>query len=1225
VDQLGNRTTFTYDSDHYLLDINDPLGNRASRADYDADGRLVAVTDAKGRRTEFNRNLDSQVEISTDALGNTTTTRYDDFGNVLSIEQPFTSEGVAMVAVTTFEYDAAGNRTLTVDPDGVTTQAAFDDKKNVLQSVVDPGGLEITRSYTYDANGDRTSTTWPTGEVLNYAYDGSGNPTELVDPSGAKTTLEYNASGRATRREDPTGGIAEMGYDGEGRLTSETIKDADGNVLRQTSATYDNNGNKLTQTVLRNGATVTTSWQYDALNRKTAETDPLGNTRRWEYNALGRISATVDKLGRRIEFEYDEVGDITKKTYADGTFETWEYDVVGNIVARTDRAGNRTRFEYDELRRRVGTILPDDREVRTVYTPGGRVAATIDTNGARTDYEYDASGRRTKVISPLVFDAETGADVRPEIAYEYDACCSEKAIVDPRGNRMEFDNDFETRTFKIFYPDGTERTRLMDAGMRVVGAIDEDGNLTEAEYDPLGQLLSVTLPPPKAGDPRPRYTYEYDESGNLISQTDALGRTTAFEYDGFNRMTKKILPGGQEQSFAYDAAGNIVGITDFDGQTTSYEYDVLDRMVKKTAPDGTFATLTYDDYGQLSTVTDSRGLTRYSYDALGRMIGLTQPGIGSIDYSHDSFGRLVQTGTTDSTIDYSYDDQNRLTGVSGPAGTAGFGYDAAGNPVRIQYPNGVMAWIHYDNRNRAVGIEHTASDDTELAVYDYTRTASGRVSQIRELDGSQEDYTYDAIGRLIGETRTGANPFSRIHEYDLVGNRTRLVADGVETLYSYDINDRLLTAGTINFAYDSRGNRTSRDAGGGAVATYDWDFNNRLKRVETPSGSVIDYEYDFVGRRVAKTVDGNAVDYLVDVYNPTGLPQVLEEHDGSGLLASYTYGLDLIAMTRGAANSYYHADLHGSTRLLTNDAEAITDGYSYDGYGELTALAGSTQNNYLYSGEQFDPDSALYYLRARYYDPSVARFISRDGFPGSLVDPLSQHPYLYAHADPVNGIDPTGNFTLIGLSMGQVIQGVLRAINIGKKAYQLCKLKDKLQKFEFLMGFLRTLYAGFKALNSAIGGEAGWTGYSGTTVTVVAYKYEASDHFRLGDGIKMAEYKELAKYGADIPPAGGPEPWFEVAAKTFKNPATRKIEGAVSSWTRFRATAAIAGGIEEELVWYYTCGIKSMTLAVGASLSVSPYGSSSGSLQVGGKVYIKAIFFGGLADFQFNIFELKNP
>jgi RHS repeat-associated protein len=101
-------------------------------------------------------------------------------------------------------------------------------------------------------------------------------------------------------------------------------------------------------------------------------------------------------------------------------------------------------------------------------------------------------------------------------------------------------------------------------------------------------------------------------------------------------------------------------------------------------------------------------------------------------------------------------------------------------------------------------------------------------------------------------------------------------------------------------------------------------------------------------------------------------------------------------------------------RFLTNASGHVTDSYDYDAFGNLLNHTGDTVNNYLYCGEQFDSTTGLYYLRARYMNPSTGTFISQDAYQGSVYDPVSLHKYLYANANPVMYSDPSGYKTSLG-------------------------------------------------------------------------------------------------------------------------------------------------------------------------------------------------------------------
>jgi RHS repeat-associated protein len=152
--------------------------------------------------------------------------------------------------------------------------------------------------------------------------------------------------------------------------------------------------------------------------------------------------------------------------------------------------------------------------------------------------------------------------------------------------------------------------------------------------------------------------------------------------------------------------------------------------------------------------------------------------------------------------------------------------------------------------------------------------------------------------------------------------------------------------------------------------------------------------------------------YLLDDRNHTGFIQVLAEYSNTANPPerAYTYGHDLIAQRLNTGTSYYGYDGHGSVRLLTGATTAAleTDSYDYDAYGQLLAKTGTTPNHYRYTGEQWDSDLGMYFLRARYLNPNTGRFWSMDSYEGRNEDPLSLHKYLYAQGNPVDRIDPSG-------------------------------------------------------------------------------------------------------------------------------------------------------------------------------------------------------------------------
>ena len=184
----------------------------------------------------------------------------------------------------------------------------------------------------------------------------------------------------------------------------------------------------------------------------------------------------------------------------------------------------------------------------------------------------------------------------------------------------------------------------------------------------------------------------------------------------------------------------------------------------------------------------------------------------------------------------------------------------------------------------------------------------------------------------------------------------------------------------------------------------------------------------WAGTRTAKITDGVLTYYLVD----TGgvLSQVLAELDHTGaLITYYTRGSEIISISRPGEKHYYLNDGHGSVRALSDTDGQVTDTYLYDAFGNLLSKTGTTANDFLYTGEQYDANTGFYYLRARYMNPSTGTFTSPDAYAGTIFDPVSLHKYLYANANPVMNRDPSGysTFTLTEMEASIVISGIIGA------------------------------------------------------------------------------------------------------------------------------------------------------------------------------------------------------
>jgi len=249
----------------------------------------------------------------------------------------------------------------------------------------------------------------------------------------------------------------------------------------------------------------------------------------------------------------------------------------------------------------------------------------------------------------------------------------------------------------------------------------------------------------------------------------------------------------------------------------------------------------------------------------------------------------------------------------------------------------------------------------------------------------------------------------------------------VLTTYSYDMNDRMLTSTqngvTTTYGYDDNGNTLSQTVNGDDT-NFGYDARNKLisavqYQVSSPVSNVY-FQYDIDGNRTRKTDNGNIINFVVD-RNQSYAQVVQETNDQNATQVTYTYGDDLISQDRSASINYYNYDGLGSTRSLTDSLGQITDTYDYNAYGTLLNQTGASTNNYLYTGEQYDPALKDYYLRARYYDPANGRFTQMDSFTGFDQDPITLHKYLYGNGNPINNVDPSGNISTlqsVGVALG---------------------------------------------------------------------------------------------------------------------------------------------------------------------------------------------------------------
>jgi RHS repeat-associated protein len=354
------------------------------------------------------------------------------------------------------------------------------------------------------------------------------------------------------------------------------------------------------------------------------------------------------------------------------------------------------------------------------------------------------------------------------------------------------------------------------------------------------------------------------------------------------------------------------------------------------------------------------------------------------------------------------DTLNRLQTLTAPAaisgGSFGFGYDALSRRTSLTRPNAVNTAYGYDNLSRLLSVTH-AKGGTTLDGATYTvDNAGNRIAKTDNRTGTTSNYGYDAIYELTGVMQ-GTNT-SETYTYDVVGNR--LSSLGVSP-YSINPSNELTSIPNVLYSFDNNGNtQTKIDSTG--TTTYAWDFENRLTGVTLPStGGTVSFKYDPFGRRIYKSSSSGTSIYAYDLDN------LVDETNASGAaVARYSQMEDMdepLAMLRSSTTSYYDQDGLNSVTSLSNAAGALAQTYTFDSFGNQTASSGSLTNPFRYTGREFDSEMSLYYYRARYYDPTMGRFLSEDpiGFSSD-----TSNFYDYVSNNPLVFNDPSGSKKIHG-------------------------------------------------------------------------------------------------------------------------------------------------------------------------------------------------------------------
>jgi RHS repeat-associated protein len=386
--------------------------------------------------------------------------------------------------------------------------------------------------------------------------------------------------------------------------------------------------------------------------------------------------------------------------------------------------------------------------------------------------------------------------------------------------------------------------------------------------------------------------------------------------------------------------------------------------------------------------------------------------------------------------------------------------------VTFPASTGVTGTLSYDTANRLTGTSYSKGGSPIAAASSTLDPAGNRTS--KTLSGSylptgaagSEYYCLDALNRLTSvRTAAGCSGGTQTagYAYDAVGNRTSLTTSAGTTSYSYDAADQLTSVtppgqGATTYSYDANGNQTSKGAG----ASFSWNALGQVTSA-TQNGITTTNLYNGDGFRMSRTDsdDGSTTTWTWDT---AGTGQQLD--DGG---TQYLYGaLGLYAHVKSSQTYYYLTDGLGSVLAEVKSDGTNAVSYQYDVYGNLTNQRGSLYDERQFAGEQADP-TGLTYLRARFYDPTIGRFLSRD--------PKDGWSYAYAGDNPATALDPSGLTTIdvggTSVDLGDISQS-LRVTEFMTLMAQLPTDPTALYRLEDL-GLVKVIFAPSSASGASTG------------------------------------------------------------------------------------------------------------------------------------------------------------